>query len=125
VHRNDGDPSAESRASALIAELDHIKIEKVIGKAKKLSDVSKVDLMDDFLEMERLASMDSIGLDQAKVGNLDEITDKNVSGSFDISSNQEDRAFLKEALAQKESKLQTVNQECSELLKKKTIYKKI
>jgi hypothetical protein len=115
VHRNDGDPSAESWASALIAELDHIKIEKVIGKAKKLSDVSKVDLMDDFLEMERLAYMDSTGLDQEEVGNLDEITEKNVSGSFDISSNQEDRAFLEEALAQKESKLQTVNQECSEL----------
>ena len=74
--------------------------------------------MDDFLEMERLASMDSTRLDQAKVGNLDEITDKNVSGSFDISSNQEDRSFLEEALAQKESKLQTTNQECSELLKK-------
>ena len=118
MHRNDGDPSAESWASALIAELDHIKIEKVIGKAKNLSEVSKVDLMDDFLEMERLASMDSTGLDQAEVGNLDEIADKNVLGSFDISSNQEDRAFLEKALAQKESKLQTVNQECFELLKK-------
>ena len=82
--------------------------------------------MDDFLEMERLASMDSTGLDQAEVGNLDEIADKNVLGSFDknvlgsfdISSNQEDRAFLEKALAQKESKLQTVNQECFELLKK-------
>jgi hypothetical protein len=71
--------------------------------------------MDDFLEMERLAYMDSTRLDQEEVGNLDEITEKNVSGSFDISSNQEDRAFLEEALAQKESKLQTVNQECSEL----------
>jgi len=71
--------------------------------------------MDDFLEMERLAYMDSTGLDQEEVGNLDEITEKNVSRSFDISSNQEDRAFLEEALAQKESKLQTVNQECSEL----------
>ncbi|XP_057833796.2 filament-like plant protein 4 isoform X1 [Cryptomeria japonica] len=119
---NDGDPiCAESWASALIVELDHIKIEKVTGKVEKLSDVPKVDLMDDFLEMERLASMDSTGIDQAGIGKLDELTDKNVPGSFGILPIQEDRALLEEALAQKESKLQAVNQECSELLKKQNV----
>lgn len=74
---------------------------KVTGKVEKLSDVPKVDLMDDFLEMERLASMDSTGIDQAGIGKLDELTDKNVPGSFGILPIQEDRALLEEALAQK------------------------
>ncbi|KAH9297721.1 hypothetical protein KI387_029403, partial [Taxus chinensis] len=116
---NDGDPScAESWASALIAELDHIKIEKVTGKVEKLSDAPKVDLMDDFLEMERLASMPSTGLDQTGIGKLDDLADKNVARSFGVLSIQEDGAALEETLAQKELKLQAVNQECSDLLKK-------
>lgn len=52
----DNEPScADSWASALIAELDQFKNER--AGAKALASSVDVDLMDDFLEMERLAAM--------------------------------------------------------------------
>ncbi|XP_047310847.1 filament-like plant protein 7 [Impatiens glandulifera] len=48
---------AESWASALIVELDHIRTEKHMRKpSSKTIESSDVDLMDDFVEMERLAN---------------------------------------------------------------------
>ncbi|XVF64568.1 hypothetical protein PTKIN_Ptkin09bG0179100 [Pterospermum kingtungense] len=54
---NKGEPScSDSWASALIAELDQFKNEKVINRNLPGSSI-EIDLMDDFLEMERLAAL--------------------------------------------------------------------
>lgn len=50
---------SDSWASALIAELDQFKNEKAIGRSLTSTSVD-IDLMDDFLEMERLAAMPEI-----------------------------------------------------------------
>ncbi|RWR82112.1 filament-like plant protein [Cinnamomum micranthum f. kanehirae] len=47
---------SDSWASALIAELDQFKNEKAIGRSLTAAPID-IDLMDDFLEMERLAAM--------------------------------------------------------------------
>ena len=53
----DNEPScSDSWASALIAELDQFKSEKNVDKNTKASSM-ELDLMDDFLEMERLAAL--------------------------------------------------------------------
>lgn len=117
---NDGDPSAESWASALIAELDQFKKEKVSGKVEKLSDVPKVDLLDDFLQMEKLASMPSARLGETGIEKVDKLTEKNVVGGSSASSVQEDKASLEESLAQRELELLAANRECSDLVKKLT-----
>ncbi|KAH1057482.1 hypothetical protein J1N35_035547 [Gossypium stocksii] len=52
-----GEPScSDSWASALIAELDQFKNEKVINRNVPSSSI-EIDLMDDFLEMEQLAAL--------------------------------------------------------------------
>ncbi|EHA8590169.1 filament-like plant protein [Cocos nucifera] len=52
----DNEPSrSDSWASALIAELDQFKNEK--SSARNLSPCAEIELMDDFLEMERLAAV--------------------------------------------------------------------
>ena len=54
---NDCEPScSDSWASALIAELDQFKNEKVASRNIPASPI-EIDLMDDFLEMERLAAL--------------------------------------------------------------------
>lgn len=54
---NDCEPScSDSWASALIAELDQFKNEKVVSRNLPASSI-EIDLMDDFLEMERLAAL--------------------------------------------------------------------
>ncbi|XP_042495194.1 filament-like plant protein isoform X2 [Macadamia integrifolia] len=54
---NECEPScSDSWASALISELDQFKNDKAIGRNPIASSV-EIDLMDDFLEMERLASL--------------------------------------------------------------------
>lgn len=117
---NDGEPSAESWASALIAELDQFKKEKVSGKIEKLSETPKVDLMDDFLQMEKLASMPSARLGKTGIEKVDKLTEKNVVGGLSASSVQEDKASLEETLAQRELELLAANRECSDLVKKLT-----
>ncbi|OMP06548.1 hypothetical protein COLO4_08076 [Corchorus olitorius] len=57
LEANKGEPScSDSWASALIAELDQFKNEKVINRNLPTSSI-EIDLMDDFLEMERLAAL--------------------------------------------------------------------
>ncbi|XP_022766340.1 filament-like plant protein [Durio zibethinus] len=57
LEANKGEPScSDSWASALIAELDQFKNEKVINRNLPGSSI-EIDLMDDFLEMERLAAL--------------------------------------------------------------------
>ncbi|KAK6246201.1 Filament-like plant protein - like 6 [Theobroma cacao] len=60
LEANKGEPScSDSWASALIAELDQFKNEKVISRNLPSSSI-EIDLMDDFLEMERLAALPEI-----------------------------------------------------------------
>ncbi|KAL8482179.1 hypothetical protein ACS0TY_028366 [Phlomoides rotata] len=57
VERNGSEPScSDSWASALIAELDQFKNEKLFPKSLTPCSV-EIDMMDDFLEMERLAAL--------------------------------------------------------------------
>ncbi|MBA0625888.1 hypothetical protein Godav_003636 [Gossypium davidsonii] len=57
LEANKGEPScSDSWASALIAELDQFKNEKVINRNVPSSSI-EIDLMDDFLEMEQLAAL--------------------------------------------------------------------
>ncbi|MBA0838697.1 hypothetical protein Goarm_004494 [Gossypium armourianum] len=57
LEANKGEPScSDSWASALIAELDQFKNEKVINRNVPTSSI-EIDLMDDFLEMEQLAAL--------------------------------------------------------------------
>ncbi|MFQ6662653.1 hypothetical protein Gotur_030437, partial [Gossypium turneri] len=57
LEANKGEPScSDSWASALIAELDQFKNEKVINRNVRSSSI-EIDLMDDFLEMEQLAAL--------------------------------------------------------------------
>ncbi|XVE60324.1 hypothetical protein DITRI_Ditri05aG0119800 [Diplodiscus trichospermus] len=61
LEANKGEPScSDSWASALIAELDQFKNEKVINRNLPGSSIEIDDLMDDFLEMERLAALPEI-----------------------------------------------------------------
>ncbi|KAK9096058.1 hypothetical protein Sjap_021555 [Stephania japonica] len=64
---NGCEPScSDSWASALIAELDQFKNEKAVSRDLAASYV-KIDLMDDFLEMERLAALPEGESDSAKL----------------------------------------------------------
>ncbi|GLT57932.1 hypothetical protein SLA2020_308680 [Shorea laevis] len=55
---NDDDAScAESWTTALMSELSQVKKEKNIEKSNKTENVKHMDLMDDFLEMEKLACL--------------------------------------------------------------------
>ncbi|TYH65454.1 hypothetical protein ES332_D06G057500v1 [Gossypium tomentosum] len=57
LEANKGEPScSDSWASALIAELDQFKNEKVVNRNVPSSSI-EIDLMDDFLEMEQLAAL--------------------------------------------------------------------
>lgn len=108
---NDDEVScAESWASALISELSQIKKEKDLGRSDKTLESEKVDLMDDFAEMERLASLPSPKMDQT-TGKLDVSSEKSVVGG-------EDKTSLEETIAKRDSELQSANQLCSDLSKK-------
>lgn len=110
---NDDEVScAESWASALISELSQIKKEKDLGRSDKSRELEKVDLMDDFAEMERLASLPSPKMDQT-TGKLDVSSEKSIVGG-------EDKTSLEETIAKKDSELQSANQLCSDLSKKLT-----
>ena len=58
--------------------------------------------MDDFLQMEKLASMLSARLSETRIEKVDKLTEKNVVGSLSASSVQGDKASLEETLAQRE-----------------------
>lgn len=110
---NDDEVScAESWASALISELSQIKKEKDLGRTDKSLESEKVDLMDDFAEMERLASLPSPKMDQT-TGKLDVSSKKSIVGG-------EDKTSLEETVAKRDSELQSANQLCSDLSKKLT-----
>lgn len=108
---NDDEVScAESWASALISELSQIKKEKGLGRSDKAPESEKVDLMDDFAEMERLASLPSPKMDQT-TGKLDISSEKSIVRG-------ENKTSLEEAIAKRDSELQSANQLCSDLSKK-------
>ncbi|XP_057819794.1 filament-like plant protein 4 [Cryptomeria japonica] len=101
---------AESWASALISELSHIQKEKSSVTTTKALDSCNMDLMDDFTEMEKLASLPSPKMDQT-IGKLDDRSEKGVVGT-------EEKIFLEETLAKRDSELQSANQQCLDLSKK-------
>eukprot|EP01018_Ginkgo_biloba_P020015 Gb_02939 [translate_table: standard] len=108
---NDDEAScAESWASALISELSQFRKEKCTRKSDKALESHNVDLMNDFTEMERLASLPS-----SKMGHttekFDDLTENNIGG-------REDKASLEETLTKRDLELQAANQLSSDLSKK-------
>nr|DAD47001.1 TPA_asm: hypothetical protein HUJ06_016938 [Nelumbo nucifera] len=65
---------AESWATALISELSHFKKERNIDKTNKAENTNHLELMDDFLEMERLACLSTESNGSISVSNG--LTDK-------------------------------------------------
>ena len=110
---NDDEVSyAKSWASAMISELSQINKEKDLGRSDKSRELEKVDLMDDFAEMERLASLPSPKMDQT-TGKLDVSSEKSIAGG-------EYKTYLEDTIAKKDSKLHSSTQLCSNLSKKLT-----
>ncbi|KAH9307592.1 hypothetical protein KI387_035503, partial [Taxus chinensis] len=101
---------AESWASALVSELSHIQKEKSSGTSNKALELCNMDLMDDFTEMEKLASLPAPNLDQTIV-KLDDSIEKGVVGI-------ENKISREETLAKRDSELQSANQQCLDLSKK-------
>lgn len=59
VKKNGYEPSCSNLwASVLISELDNLKNEKLTSKSLAVTSGTEIDMMDDFLEMERLAALD-------------------------------------------------------------------
>ncbi|XP_043721921.1 filament-like plant protein [Telopea speciosissima] len=108
---NECEPScSDSWASALIAELDQFKNDKAIGRNLMSSSV-EIDLMDDFLEMERLAALPetestSHGLESGA------ISDRQLDGDSTLKAELE---AMIQRTADLEEKLETMEAEKEEL----------
>ncbi|KAJ6829833.1 filament-like plant protein 4 [Iris pallida] len=98
----DEEGSSESLATALMSEVSQIKKEKKVDKGKKTDDSNQLELMDDFLEMEKLACLpteatESIvisdgAVDNKKTENLDSTLSPDVQN--DVGANERQPAFL-------------------------------
>ena len=84
----------ESWASTLSSELSQIKKEKDLVRGDKSRELEKVDLMDEFVEMERLASLPSPKMEQT-TGKLDVSSEKSIVGG-------EYKTYLKETIAKRD-----------------------
>ncbi|KAL5704378.1 hypothetical protein ACHQM5_022817 [Ranunculus cassubicifolius] len=113
---NGGEPScSDSWASALITELDQFKNPKPINK--NLTSMSiEIDLMDDFLEMERLASLPPTrntkreiepGVEAAMLERMGELETK-------LEKVEAEKAALEEALAESQEQLKTSQNQLKE-----------
>lgn len=116
---NDGEVScAESWASALIVELDQFKKGKPIHISNKTVDTSKKEL-DDFMEMEHLASLSpsKSGKASSEKSRLWDHKDgadrKKMMGSTSITF--EDNVSLEQSLIKKEAELQDASRLCEEV----------
>ncbi|XP_010242807.1 PREDICTED: filament-like plant protein isoform X2 [Nelumbo nucifera] len=121
---NDGEASySDSWASALIAELDQFKQDKAIGRNLTTSSV-EIDLMDDFLEMERLAALpetesgdpepvavpDQIDRGESSLkAELETMIQRSVELEEKLEKLEEEKAQLNIALAETQSQLEMSN----------------
>ncbi|KAK1310892.1 hypothetical protein QJS10_CPA08g00727 [Acorus calamus] len=104
---NDADPSgSDSWASALIAELDQFKNEKSIGRTVTASSMD-INLMDDFLEMEKLAAMPETSTVNQTPGRVDPVNRNTLS--------QDEFEALLHRTAELEEKIERVEAEKVEL----------
>ncbi|XP_056168600.1 filament-like plant protein 3 isoform X2 [Syzygium oleosum] len=112
---------SESWASALITELDHFKKDKSFGKNLMVSS-GGIDLMDDFLEMERLAALPDAESGSCSQG-VEPTLDQNRSDEVPLKSELEAMinrtAELEEELEKKEEekeKLEMALNQCQKQL---------
>ncbi|KAF8018657.1 hypothetical protein BT93_H3527 [Corymbia citriodora subsp. variegata] len=112
---------SESWASALITELDHFKKDKSFGKNLMVSS-GELDLMDDFLEMERLVALPDTEIGGCSQG-VERTLDKNRSNEAPLKSELEAMinrtAELEEELEKKEEekgKLELALNQCQKQL---------
>ncbi|KAJ9673622.1 hypothetical protein PVL29_023273 [Vitis rotundifolia] len=109
---NDCEPScSDSWASALIAELDQFKNEKVVSRNLPALSI-EIDLMDDFLEMEQLAA-----LPQAEHGShsLESQAVTNQASNEEDSSLRAELETMTHRMAELEEKLEKMEAEKAEL----------
>lgn len=112
---------SESWASALITELNHFKKDKSFGKNLMVSS-GELDLMDDFLEMERLAALPDAESGSCSLG-VEPALDQNRSDEVPLKSELEAMinrtAELEEVLEKKEEekeKLEMALNQCQKQL---------
>lgn len=112
IDRNGSEPScSDSWASALIAELDQFKNEKLLPRSLTACSV-EIDMMDDFLEMERLAALPDTK------SNTPFAASESASGEFISMDNNPLRAELDsmiQRVAELEKKLEKMEAEKAEL----------
>ncbi|XP_058098803.1 filament-like plant protein 4 [Magnolia sinica] len=70
---------ADSWSTALISELSHFKKEKNVDKGNKADNASPLELMDDFLEMEKLACLSTES--NGTISILDDVPDKRIENA--------------------------------------------
>ncbi|XP_062022384.1 filament-like plant protein 3 isoform X2 [Rosa rugosa] len=101
---------SDSWALALVAELDQFKNEKAVNKNLPVSSVD-IDLMDDFLEMERLAALPQ---PESETGCLESEAIVNASNNDEIALRDELEA-MSHRTAELEYKLEKLEEERAEL----------
>ncbi|KAM5564229.1 filament-like plant protein 3 [Rosa sericea] len=101
---------SDSWALALVAELNQFKNEKAVNKNLPASSVD-IDLMDDFLEMERLAALPQ---PESETGGLESEAIVNASNNDEIASRDELEA-MSHRTAELEYKLEKLEEERAEL----------
>ncbi|MCO5569037.1 hypothetical protein L7F22_022743 [Adiantum nelumboides] len=105
------DVCADSWATALIAELAHIKCDKLVAGCDKIQVPITIDLMDDFAEMEKLASSSSPACNSKKEEKLEGSTTQKCVEKLTLS---EERG------CSHEQGLESINELCNEFREKLT-----
>ncbi|KAJ7539773.1 hypothetical protein O6H91_11G108000 [Diphasiastrum complanatum] len=106
---------ADTWASASVSELVHLKKDEVATNMKNMLDPSKLKLMDDFTEMEHLASIsETVGSDSAEVK---ELTDNMASSGGRIAAGYGEQSLMDKSVLD-ENELQSTKAMCSELRSK-------
>lgn len=134
VDRNGSEPScSDSWASALIAELDQFKNEKLLPTSLTACSV-EFDMMDDFLEMERLAALpdsksntpftasesasgESISMDNPLRAELDSMTQRVAELEKKLEKMEVEKAELELALDESQGSVKAVQAKLEELQK--------
>lgn len=102
---------SDSWASALIAELDHFKNEKGVPIKNLTSCSIELDIMDDFLEMEKLAALPEIESKSLSVNQSNNV-DNSLRAEFEAMS---DRVAEFEAMSNRVAEFEAMSNQVAEL----------
>ncbi|WOL05923.1 filament-like plant protein 4 [Canna indica] len=107
---------SESWGTALMSDLSAFKKEKVTEKNKNADNSSHLELMDDFLEMEKLAclSTESNGTVSISDGTLDKMKTENADGSILVDNEKDDTSKELQSTLEKSEHLPCASEKYSE-----------